>query len=348
MTEDRLFVVFWLICILARIPRIVERWRAPFLCGSGWFFGVQVPTDFLDMSGGAILANYRMRLFLPLAIEIPMSAMLFLTGHQRAIFALVAIATLLTRLVYYANRMTAESAARRFQISGADKPVTSVALSLQPRSLRFYSNPWIEAVIGAALLGSLAWLSFRYAASGDWRSMRMPWTVTLIVIYLQTGLLLMKRGFVRSRCVAPAENAEQYLVWRESLRRLSAALCDYMRLALLIPLVMNSVFLTDRFKSGEGRIWMLCLVSVCACMLAWHEWRKRQQHLEIARKTRQSEFLVRRDTATLETLVCFRPLLPMLLLRGPKGYALNLASPPVRTAGLYLAGCALLLAGLTR
>ena len=47
-------------------------------------------------------------------------------------------------------------------------------------------------------------------------------------------------------------------------------------------------------------------------------------------------------------LLCFRPSLPMLLLKGPKGYALNLASAPAKTAGLYIAGYALLIVCLTR
>jgi hypothetical protein len=87
---------------------------------------------------------------------------------------------------------------------------------------------------------------------------------------------------------------------------------------------------------------------VAAPVVAWLEWRRRQQHLKIVRETKPTDFLVRPDTTNLGGFVCFKPSLPTLLLRGPHGYALNLASTPAMTGGFYLAGCALLLIGLAR
>jgi hypothetical protein len=256
---DPMLLVMWFLCLLGRIPRIVERWRAPFLNGCGWFFGVQVPPDFPQTTGRTILAKYRLRLFVPWAFELPASAILLVTGHRSAVFVLIMIVTLLTRLAYYANRKTAEDAARPFQIPGSSKPVVSVTLSLQPRTLRNYTNVWIETVIASVLLGSLVWLVQAYVTSGDWRPMRGPWIVTLVVIYLQLGLLLMKRGFVRARAVAPAESAEQYLAWRESLRRLSTTICDYTRLVLLWPpLVVFLAFLVDQWKGSAVERSRIC------------------------------------------------------------------------------------------
>jgi hypothetical protein len=80
----------------------------------------------------------------------------------------------------------------------------------------------------------------------------------------------------------------------------------------------------------------------------WYEWRIRQRHLKVARAAKPTRFLVLPDTDEAGRLVCFKPSLPMLLLKGPKGYALNLASAPAKTAGLYLAGYAVLLVCLTR
>jgi hypothetical protein len=349
VTESQQLMLAWLICFLVRIPRLVERWKAPFLCGPGWFFGVQVIPDFRDAGGSVILARYRLRLFLPWAVEIPLSLLLLSLGYPRAIIPIVIVITLLTRLAYYANRKAAEDAARRLQIPESDKPVVSVLLSLRPRSLRDYSNRWIETTIVGALVASLALLGSRSAISGDWTALRGPWTQLAIVFYMQVGLLLLKRGFVRARSVAPADNAEAYVTWRESLRRLSTTLCDYMRLVLVFPLLFAdfSVF-AERSNSRDQETLILIVVFVLMPLLGWQEWRSRLRHLQVTRETKPAGFLVRPDESGLHSLVCFRPELPMLLLRGPDGYSLNLASPSVRTAGLYFAGCALLLVVLTR
>ena len=349
MTENQMVILGWILTMAARIPRIVERWAAPFLNGPGWFFGVEVPADFLKGGGRAILARYRLRLFLPWVVEIPISAALFVTGHYPGVLVMVGVIILLTRLNYYANRKSAEDAARQFEVPGATKPVVTVALSLQPRTLRAYTNWWIEAPIAIALCGSLGWLVYRYTALGDWQPLRGPLTATLMSIYLQFGMLLMKRGFVRARSVAPIENAEQYLMWRESLRRLSTTVCDYLRLLLVfMPLLADLVSVTDRWQgSFQQRIFTILFFFFFARIL-WQEWRVRSRHLKVVRSTKPTGFLVVPDTANVAGLICFEPSLPMLLLKSPKGYALNLASAPAKTAGLYFAGCAVLLVCLTR
>ena len=68
----------------------------------------------------------------------------------------------------------------------------------------------------------------------------------------------------------------------------------------------------------------------------------------MARTAKPKGFLVLPDTADAGGPLCYKPALPMLLLKGPRGYSLNLASAPARTAGLYLAGYALLMVCLTR
>ncbi|HWZ30041.1 MAG TPA: hypothetical protein VNX18_01830 [Bryobacteraceae bacterium] len=349
MTENQILLLVWIVGVAGRIPRIVERWKAPLLSGPGWFFGIQVAPDFLTDAGRAILKRYRLRLFLPWAVEIPFSVALLVTGHTLAIFGLVFVITLLTRLNFYANRNAAENAARRFEVSGTKEPTATMALSLQPRTLRAYTNPWIEASIALAVAGSLAWLGYRYAALGDWHPLRGPIAVTLISIYLQIGILLMKRAFVRARSGAPAENAEQYLAWRESLRRLSTAHCDYIRLLLVCPpLIVDLASMTNPWQGSMAQTGTLIFVSTLSAILVWFEWWKRQQHLKVVRTTKSPAFLGRSDSSDVGRLVCFKSSLPMLLLKGPNGYALNLASAPARTAGLYFAGCAALWVFLTR
>jgi hypothetical protein len=85
VTEDQILLAAWLMGFLGRIPRILERWKSPFLNGPGWFFGVQVPPDFSERAGRSILAWYRLRLSIPWAVELPLSAALLVTGHKLAI-----------------------------------------------------------------------------------------------------------------------------------------------------------------------------------------------------------------------------------------------------------------------
>ncbi|HEV3197182.1 MAG TPA: hypothetical protein VGZ73_04730 [Bryobacteraceae bacterium] len=349
MTENQILVIAWLIGFAGRIPRIVERWTSPFLGGPGWFFGVQVAPDFLAVGGRAILARYRLRLFLPWAIEIPVTVALLATGHKLAILLLISVITLLTRLNYYADRQAAVNQARRFEAASANNPVFTVALSLEPRMLGSYTNRWIETTIVLAVCGSLAWLIYRYTILGDWHRLHGPLAATLVSIYLQIGMLLAKRAFVRARTVAPADTAEQYLAWRESLRRLSTALCDYLRLSVVcLPLLVDLASVTNPWQGSVQQTGSIAFVFVLSVVAACYEWRTRLRHLKVARATRPAEFLVRPDTTEAARLVCFRPSLPMLLLKGPGGYALNLGSAPAKTAGLYLAGYALLLVCLTR
>lgn len=349
MTQDRMLLLVWCIALVGRIPRIVERWKAPFLNGPGWFFGVEVPSNFFEHNGRTILAGYRQRLFLPWAIEIPLTVGLLVTGHKGAVLLVVFVMTLLTRLNYYADRQWAENRARRFEIPGAAKPVVGVALSLQPRTLRAYTNPWFEAPIVIAICGSLLWLVYRYTVLGEWQALRGPLNVTLFSIYLQVGVLLMKRGFVRARSAAPVDNSEQYLVWRESLRRLSTSLCDYIRLMLAsLPITVDLASVTDHWQGSTAQSLTLSFSFVLFAIALWYEWRNRQRHLKVTRAVKPSGYLVLPDTMDAAGLVCFRPSLPILLLKRPRGYALNLASAPAKTAGLYLAGCALLLVCLAR
>jgi hypothetical protein len=349
MTENQILVLLCVFVVAMRMPRIRERWSAPLLRGPEWFFSVAVKPDFWSGPGAAILRNYRWRLFIPWAIEIPIFVAILIAGRHRYIFLLILVITLLTRLNYYAARQRAEDQARRFELPGASQPVATVALSLQPRTLGGYTNWWVEAAIGLALGASLAWLGYRYAATRDWQAVRGPLSATIVYIYLQAGLLLIKRALVRARSVAPADNAVQYLAWRESLRRLSTAICDYVRLLCVFgPLVADLQSIVKPWAGSGAEAATMVAVLGAGALATVYEWRRRRQYLEVARQTRPAKFLVLPDIPDAGWLVCFRPSLPVLLLNGPNGYALNLASAPAKVAGLYIVGYAALLVWLTR
>jgi hypothetical protein len=338
MNENQIIALCCLVAVAARIPRMIERWKAPLLRGTGWFFSVEVPPDFLMGPGASILQRYRVRLFWPWMAELPIAAALLLSGGTRYIFFLVGAATLLTRLNYYLARAAAEKQARQFELPEASAPVSTISLSLRPRTLRDYATPWMEAVIGLSILAPVFWLGYRYAVTGDWEAIHRPLAGALFYIYVQAGALLVKRGVVHARYAAPAASAEQHLAWRESLRRLSASICDYARLMFAAASgVMASLSILSVGASSKQTMSIICMLAV-GVVATCFEWKRRLQHLEIARRTKPAKLFAAPDISDPVRIVCFQPAMPMLLLSGPYGYALNLASASAITIGLYLAG----------
>lgn len=349
MTEDRILILICVFVVIGRIPRIVERWKAPLLRGPDWFFSVAVPADFQSGIGAALLRNYRWRLFIPWAVEIPICAAILAAGLPHSyIYGVILAVTLLTRLNYYAARTAGENQAKALAGSALNAPPSAVALSLEPRSLRDYTNRWMEAAIVLLLAGSAAWLASRYIATPGWRALRGLTAVFVFDLYLQAGLLLLKRGCVRARVLAPVDNAAQYLAWRDSLRRLSTAMCDYIRLGTaLFPATAILAATVQPWQGSTAQMALVISVLALTAFASWYEWRQRLKYLEVARRTRPANFLLLPDVPDAR-LICFRPSLPVLLLNSPTGYALNLASAPAKAAVLYFVGSAALWIVLTR
>jgi hypothetical protein len=114
------------------------------------------------------------------------------------------------------------------------------------------------------------------------------------------------------------------------------------------PFAVNLQSVTQPWDGSLAQrvfMWALFLVGALALL---YEWRRRLQYPEVARRTKPARFLVLPDVRNTGSPPCFRPALPVLLLNGPNGYALNPASAPVKAAGLYLAGFAMLWVCLAR
>jgi len=235
-------VLLYFASIILRIPRIKERWIAPLMRGPEWFFDVAVPQDFLKGPGAAILRNYRWRLFIPWGIEGLTLVALWLTGHLSAanILVTVTVITLFTRFNYYAARIATENRTRHFECPDASQPTSNVVLSLEPRTLSAYTDWRVEAGIILALSAAALWLAF-LPATQDHAIERRLFSLIVIDVYAQGGLLLIKSWVIRSGGAAPVDNAEQYLAWRESLRRFTTGICDLVRLLFsLKPLLVVS------------------------------------------------------------------------------------------------------------
>lgn len=350
MTPNQYFVLLYLFAFVMRVPRIVERWKAPMLRGPQWFFGAAVPADFLAGPGRVILRNYRWRLGIPWAIEIPvLAAILLLGGNKIAILVVLFVITLFTRFNYYAARQWAENRARAFGAPVSAEPVFAVTLSLEERSLSAYTERWVEAAIVLLAGASIGWLARLYAAPVDHHLLRVVVGFTAVSMYGQVGLLLLKRAIVHSRSAAPADDPEQYLAWRDGLRRIATTGCDYSRLSLaLMPLLMDLQISATPANRGAAQVVVYAAVAGLTLFGIVWEWRRRLHYLEVAKRTKPAKFLVMPQISEVGRFVCFRPSFPALLLNGPSGYALNLASGAARVAGLYVAGFAALWIALVR
>jgi hypothetical protein len=327
----------YLLTVALRIPRIKERWVAPLMRGPEWFFDVAVPPDFLEGPGAAILRNYRWRLFIPWAIEGLTLAVLWLTGHNSevSIIVMISVITLFTRFNYYAARIATENRTRLFERPEASQPASNIVLSLEPRTLSAYTDWPVEAGIILALSAAAIWSVF-LPATHDPAIERRLLSMMVIDVYAQAGLLLIKYGIIRSGGAAPVEHVEQYLAWRESLRRFTTGFCDLARLLFsLKPLLVISVIVggSTLLAAQIG----IFIVSMAAIGLGW---RRRLAYLKVARRTRPAKFPLLPAALAARGPVGFWPSLPVLLLKTANGYALNLASTQVGIAGLYSAGFA--------
>lgn len=341
MTQSQILVALYIATVLARFPRINERWNSPFLRGPEWFFYLAVPAGFREGPGGAIVRRYRWRLFLPWALEIPLLSAALLAGGGAYVAAVLFGIILFTRFNYYAARLAAEKRARPFAVTAPSESRPAIAVSLQPRTLLAYTNEWIEATIAILLIATFALIAYGQPA-------RIVLTVVILHLYLQAGLLLLKRGIIQSGGAAPAEDAAQYLIWRDSLRRFATRMCDGLRLATVyFPLIFTIVAILH-LTPIQSQTVLIAALAPYVVIGGWYELRSRREYFECARQTKPARLFGFAAAIENVGLICFRPALPSVLLPRPSGYALNLASVPVRIAGAYAVGFAGLWALLMR
>jgi len=332
---------------LATLPRIIERWRSPVMRGPEFLFDVAVNPDFHNGAGNDILRRYRGRLFIPYLLEGLIFVALWLAGQWTIanILTAIAVIAIFTRFNYYAARIWAENQARRFERLEETRPASSLVFSLEPRTLLNYTNWHVEGGIILALAAAAMWLASLNPTSHDALMIRKLADNLIVTIYMQVGMLLIKRGIVHSGSAAPADNPEAYLAWRESLRRFSIGVCDVFRLMFAL-----SPIFTIAFILGSARVQMAATAGFIAFMViaVVYEWRSRFAYLRVARSTKPARLPLLPGAEKSRGPLGFWPALPVLLLKTTNGYALNLASAPVPIAGLYLAGFAVLWFWLVR
>src|SRR5271156_2746399 len=173
MSHEQVFLIAGLLILGSRIRGCFRRWFQPLLRGPDWFFNVQVQPGFYSGAGRKMLQRYRMRMFIPFALDIPIAMAILIPGYlQYAAWLLLAQVGVI-HINHLFSGDIAERKARQFAVAEAEKPVPAIMLSLKTRRLRDYSDPKLEATIALSTILALAGLVRYYAAAPENHNLRL-------------------------------------------------------------------------------------------------------------------------------------------------------------------------------
>jgi hypothetical protein len=325
MTDTQIAWLFYGLFLAVRIPANWKRCRLPMVRGSGYFFSVRVAEGFYDGPGRSLLRNYRVSIFLPFLLDAVALPILYLTDRPQFLYGLAFIDMILAFVNHLAAAKRGIRAAKRYELEAA--PVaSSVVLPLTPRRVQDYTNNRIEWLIAGINIGGL-YLGLRNLPE----FVRAP----ILFLYLQVGLLLIKRALVAGRTALPGDHTAAYLAWREGYRRLFLKTCDALRLLLSACLVLVAL--------DVERIYLV--VGSFAMAVIWSVWYSRASRgvLDLYVRTppvRMPEPLEPQTAAPF--LLCYRPDTPLSFLKSARGWALNLGNRRTQIGMLYAGGLAAL------
>jgi hypothetical protein len=341
-------LIIYLLWWGTRIRGCFRRWQQPLLRGPEWFFNVRVQPDFYTGTGRKILHRYWMRMFIPFVLDIPVALAAFLQGHLQAMFWLIAVQAGLIHLNHVYSVDMAERQARRFAMPEAEQPVAAVAFSLQPRRLRDYTNPKVEWALALASVVALLWLVRYYYAAPEHHNLRLVFGVPAFYLYMQVGLLLVKRVVVAWRTPVPQTQAAEHMEAREETRKFYLKMCDWNRAAAAAATLFWPIMLSTSEASFARlrTVWFAVWMATTVVSGIWIEV-KRKQLLAMALRARPVKLPdLLHQSEIAKWPVCYQPSAPMLVLKGARGYSLNLANTLSYLGAAYLAGMVALFAFL--
>jgi hypothetical protein len=286
---------------------------------------VPVPSDFYDGVGRMLLHRYYRRMLIPFAVDIPLAIAIFASGHLLLLnWEVVGIAALIHINHLYSVDL-AERQARRYAVALAAPPPAAVVLSLTPRRLRDYTHPIVEALLALVLALALAlWM----------RQVRTAYKVPVLVLYIEIGLLLIKQMIVSWRSPMPRSQLAEHVALREQTRTYYLAVCDFHRVVFALMLVWLAVH-PGTNQSAAFYVVFLSLGIVGQIVVEL----KRKQLVKVALRARPVALPDFLNQATLARWpLCYRPSAPMLVIKGARGYSINLANSLAMVSVAYLAG----------
>lgn len=339
MSTNQMLIIVFIFCVGVRVRGCFRRWRQPLLRGPGWFFNIQVQPDFYNGAGRAILERYRLRMLLPVAVEVLLAIAIFISGRLLYLSFLLLGISAAIHINHFFSVDRAERQARKFAESEAERPVCAMLLSLTPRRLSDYSDPWTEGFIVLASMAAFAWLLRHYLHSAGALSLRVAFGMPVLLLYQQLGFLFVKYGIVAWRTPIPQAQAEEHLRAREEARKLYLKVCDWGRILITVEMVLFAAVLTLapalRMKVITG--YWVTLLAATLLLTIWHE----KGRLAVVKANLRAQPMKLPEFAHAEgsgRLLCYQPATPMLLIKGSHGYALNLANRLTQLGAAYLAG----------
>jgi hypothetical protein len=300
-----LYALFWPI----RINGCIRRGRQPLLRGRDWFFNVHVPPGFYDGPGKQMLRWYWVRMMIPFAVDIPLAIAIISSGRWFLLNWLIVGLGLLIHANHLVSVDLAERQARRFAI---DEPVSAIMLCLTPRRLRQYTNWRLEIVLIVTTISALIW---RHEHA----------KVIAILIYMHVGLVYVKHLIVAWRRPVPREQAEEHIAAQEAKRTYYLATLDWARALLTVQLLVGS---------APFGVWLaITIVGTIAIEI------KRKQLVRVTLRARPAVMPdLLRQAELARWPLCYEPSAPLLMLKGARGYSINLANTCAVTGLAYIAG----------
>ena len=339
MSPNQMMLLIFIFCAGSRIRGCFRRWRQPLLRGPQWFFNVPVQDDFYTGPGRTLLRYYRLRMLLPVALEVVLAVAIFVSGRLFYFGWLILAISAAIHLNHLFSVDRSERKARSFAKPESERPVCAMVLSLTPRRLSDYSNRWTEGFIVLVSLAAFAWLLRYYLHSTGALNLRIVVGGPLLLLYQQLGFLFVKYGIVAWRTPIPQPQAEEHLRAREEARKLHLKVCDCCRILITVEIALFAAVLAItpalRMKLING-YWVVLLMGALA-LGVWHE-KGRLAVIKAnlrARPMKLPEFAQAKGSGRL---LCYQPATPMLLIKGAHGYALNLANRLTQLGAAYLAG----------
>jgi hypothetical protein len=336
MHLDDFTLLVYAICCLMRIRGFVRRGRKPLHRGPEWFLDVRVPPGFYDGPGKRILRDYRLRMFLPFLIEIGLAIAIVSQGRIFLLNLLILAMCAWIPIDHQFSVRRAEREASAFAIADREKGAARFAVSLAPRRLRDYTNWKVEWAIVITHALAIAWLIREYTA-GAGTSWRPFLAAPGLLLYLQVGMLYVKRIIIEWRTPMPQTHAEEYLEAREQVRRHYLVVCDWGRLMFAAALLTTPIKLSTAPANRPAVVsaWLMLFLAITVVSSIWMEVRRHRAGMIIARTVPAPvpEFI--QQSASL---LCFEPAAPVLVLKNARGYSLNLANRLAIFGAVYALG----------
>ena len=352
MTIDTVMILAAVLVYAVRLNKVRALWRLPLKNGEGWFLAQPVPPGFHGGAGADLLSRYHRALFLPFAIDAPVTVWLATSGRYVLLACAQWLAIVMTLILD--NILIAHFTYRAVTMVGpAEEPrATAVHLSLAPRRLRDHTRRWVELLVGGALLISAAMLIRAHVLAAGGANAHMTRVFhsgvafTTWVLYLELGLVLLKVVFVRWRLPLPANRTDDFRRWRGAWLGFHLRFFDALRVLFALIPPSSLVLLTfkqassPRFAIGMLAVWVLGIL-VFTLFLA----RERQRLAAVEREVRPIELVkefprrpVPKGRFLAGGLLYFDRDNPGVLVRGERGIALNLAHPSTYAWAAYLIG----------